>query len=134
MELYADIFLQGFLARIVPWHQELLLRANLLFGHESATRLMAIASLGACLGSALLYAGGWMLRRHLALISTQDQQARSLRGERWAKRALPLVLLGAALPYIGWIVVFASGFYRVRLWLVVPIVLAAELLLRLSML
>lgn len=134
MELYTDVLLQGFLARILPWEQEILLRAHVLFGHEAKAWLLCAASLGALLGYACLYAGGYMLRRHLSQISTEAQTARSLRAEPLAKRVLPFLLLGAALPYIGWIAAFASGFYRIRLWLAVPAVIAAETMLRLSML
>ena len=130
----ADIFIQGLLARLIPWCHEVLLYAHALMGTPHVEVLAFIGSLGAMLGYAPLYATGHLLRRLLTRVSSKAQQQRSLRLEPLAKRYLPVLLLLAPVHFLGLFLLLAAGFYRVSAVRCTLALCAAELLLRLSML
>lgn len=130
-EPYIPLLVEGFLARTVPGQSEVTLTAHHLMGGADILIFAVIGSVGALLGYAVLYTLGGLLRSILHVVSNNAQQARTLRWQSRAIRILPLLLLAAALPYVGVITVIAAGFYRLKPYKAFLSLIMAELLVRL---
>lgn len=133
-EPYIPLLVEGFLARTIPGKSEVTLTAHHLMGSADILPFAVIGSIGALAGYAVLYTLGGFLRSILHVVSSNAQQARTLRWQSRAIRILPLLLLAASLPYIGMITVIAAGFYRLKPHKSFLSLMIAELLVRLVML
>ena len=124
-----DIFIQGFLARLVPIYHERVLGALRHFNFEAYPQNAALAAVGALLALVIWYGVGVWLRRMPERVSTDDQRARIEAMRETAREWLPwLLILSPTL--LGGIVVMASAFFRLRPAMVMAIVVASEILWR----
>lgn len=124
-----DIFIQAFLARLVPIYHERLLGALRNFNIDAYPHNAALAAVGALLALALWYGVGVWLRRMPERVSTEEQRARieAMRGA--AREWLPWLLVLAPTP-VGGVVVMAAAFFRLTPAKVAAIVVASEILWR----
>ena len=124
-----DIFIQGFLARLVPIYHEVTLGAIRHFNFEAYPQNAALAAVGALLALVIWYGVGVWLRRMPERVSTEDQRARieAMRGA--AREWLPWLLILSPTP-LGGIVVMAGAFFHLTPTRVAAIVVASEILWR----
>lgn len=124
-----DIFIQAFLARLVPIYHERVLGAIRHFHFEEYPPNAAFAAIGALLALLVWYGVGVWLRRMPERVSTEEQRARIEAMRAAAQEWLPWLLILSPTP-LGGVVVMASGFFRLRPRNVAAIVMASEVLFR----
>jgi membrane protein YqaA with SNARE-associated domain len=108
-----DIFIQGFLARLVPIYHERVLGALRHFNFEAYPQNAALAAVGALLALVIWYGVGVWLRRMPERVSTEEQRARIEAMRSTAREWLPWLLILSPTP-LGGVVVMASAFFRLR--------------------
>lgn len=129
------ILWQGMLSRLLPWTHETLLYARWYFGVGDILPLALAASAGAAMAYALLYLAGRKLYGLLPYISTDAQQARTLRIRPYARYGVPLLLvLAPSVSYFGVLAALAAGFYALDKRTTAIALLLGELILRRGML
>lgn len=124
-----DIFIQGFLSRLLPIYHERVLGALRHFNFEVYPQNAAFAAVGALLALVLWYGVGVWLRRMPERVSTEEQRTRIEAMRATAREWLPWLLILSPTP-LGGIVVMASAFFRLRPAMVMAIVVASEILWR----
>lgn len=124
-----DIFIQGFLARLLPIYHEVTLGAIRHFNLEDYPANALLAGVGALLALLVWHGVGVWLRRMPERVSTEDQRARieAMRGA--AREWLPWLLVLSPTP-VGGVVVMASAFFRLTPTKVMAIVVTSEVLWR----
>lgn len=108
-----DIFIQGFLARLVPIYHERVLGALRHFNFEAYPQNAALAAVGALLALVIWYGVGVWLRRMPERVSTEEQRARIEAMRSTAREWLPWLLILSPTP-LGGVVVMPST--RPRWW------------------
>lgn len=124
-----NIFIEAFLARLLPIYHEVTLGAIRHMKIEEYPMNAAVAAAGALLASALWYGIGIWLRRMPEKVSNEEQRARIEKLRVVAKEWLPWLLVFAPTP-IGGVLVMAAGFFRLKARLVLAVVIAAEITFR----
>lgn len=131
MSTLTDIFTEAFLHRLLPYQHELALGALRSFNHAAYVQQLWLAGAGALVASALLYAVGIWLRRMPEKVSTDPQRARIEKIRIVATTWLPWLLILAPTP-VGGILVMAAGFFAISPLRAGTMILAAEILWRVS--
>lgn len=124
-----QVFTEGFLTRLVPVNNEVMLNAIRNFHFEEYGTNAALAAAGALLALLVYYGIGIWLRRMPAKVSTPEQIAKVEKLRATANYWLPWLLVLAPTP-LGGVVVMAAGFFEIAGKKVLAIVIAAEILWR----
>lgn len=124
-----EIFIQAFLARLVPIYHEVTLGAIRHFHFEQYPANAALAAVGGLLALAVWYAVGVWLRRMPERVSTDEQHERIKKMQSAAGGWLPWLLILSPTP-IGGLLVMAAAFFRLHPRKVAAIVFASEILFR----
>jgi membrane protein YqaA with SNARE-associated domain len=124
-----DVFVEAFVARLVPIYTEVTLGAIRHFQFEQYPEHAALAAVGGLLALGLFYGLGIWLRRMPERISTPEQQLRIAAMRKAAQGWLPWLLILAPTP-AGAAVVIAAGFFRMNPRHAWAIIVAAEILWR----
>lgn len=124
-----DIFIQAFLARLLPIYHERVLGALRHFNFEAYPQNAALAAVGALLALVIWYGVGVWLRRMPERVSTEEQRARIEAMRATAREWLPWLLILSPTP-LGGMVVMASAFFRLTPTKVMAIAVASEILWR----
>ncbi len=124
-----DVFIEAFLARLVPIYSEVTLGAIRHLDFVNYPPHAALAAVGALLASGIFYAFGIWLRRMPERVSTEEQRARIAAMRSKAHEWLPWLLILAPTP-LGGVVVMAAAFFRLKPALAGAIIVASEILFR----
>lgn len=124
-----EIFIQAFLARLIPIFHEVTLGAIRHFDFANYPANAALAAVGGVLALVLWYGVGVWLRRMPERVSTYEQQERIKKMQAAAGGWLPWLLILSPTP-VGGVVVMAAAFFRLTPRKVALIVIASEILFR----
>lgn len=124
-----EVVSEAFLARLAPIYSEVTLGAVRHLKFEEYPAHAALAAFGGLTALVLYYVAGILLRRMPERVSTEEQQARIEAMRKAAGGWVPYLLILAPTP-VGGVVVMATAFFRYKLAIAVPIILAAEVLFR----
>lgn len=125
------LFTQGFLARLLPMADEVLLTAIQRMNPAAYPPAAVAAGIGALLASAVLYAIGVWLRRLPKRVSTEAQQERIAALRTMAHEWLPYLLILSASP-IGGMLIVAAAFFELKPWKIAGMLVLAEIVWRAS--
>lgn len=117
---------EAFLARLLPLYDEVTLGAIRNLRIEEYPLAAFYAALGALAASGILYGIGVWLRRMPDRFSSDMQQARVEYMRATAHAWLPWLLILSASP-IGGMLVLAAGFFAIKPWKVVLMLVIAEI-------
>lgn len=120
-----QLIYEAFLARLLPLYDEVTLGAIRNLRIETYPQAAFYSGLGALAASFILYFIGTRMRRLPDRFSTDMQQARVEYLRATAHEWLPWLLILSASP-IGGMLVLAAGFFAVKPWKVVTMLVVAE--------
>lgn len=116
---------EAFLTRLLPLFDEVTFNAIRSLRMQDYLQAAIWSGVGALAASLLLYAVGIWLRRMPSKVSTPEQQARIGKLKTAADEWLPWMLILSPTP-IGGMLVMAAGFFAIRPWKVLTMLLVAE--------
>lgn len=120
---------EAFLHRLLPFHHEVTLAAIRSLRIEDYPVAAFYAGVGALAASLLIYGIGIAMRRMPDRFSNESQQARVEYLRATAHAWLPWLLILSASP-MGGLLALAAGFFGIKPWKVVAMLLIAEIAFR----
>lgn len=127
----APLITEAFLTRLLPLYDEVTLNAIRSLRIADYPMAAFLSGIGALAASLVMYGIGIWLRRMPEKVSTDAQQARIASLRAVANEWLPWLLILSPTP-VGGMLAMAAGFFAVRPWKVMVMLVLAEIAWRVA--